>query len=106
MSPPGPWLVKWTKHVDMPAVPATREHVDESKLAVPCVAGPSDQVTVPSGLVAPVVLVSVTVAVHSDGWPATTVWSQTRAVVVGCAVGCEMLTVAVPVLVAWAVSPG
>ena len=83
MSPPGPWLVTWTEHVDIPAVPAAREHVDESKLAVPCVAGPSDQVTVPSGLVAPVVLVSVTVAVHSDGWPATTVWSQTTDVLVG-----------------------
>ena len=81
MSPPGPWLVTWTEHVDIPAVPATRAHVDESKVAVPCVAGPSDQVTVPSGLVAPVV--SATVAVHSDGWPATTVWSQTTDVLVG-----------------------
>jgi hypothetical protein len=83
MSPPGPWLVKWTEHVDIPAVPATRAHVDESKAPVPCVAGPSDQVTVPSGLVAPVVLVSVTVAVHREGWPATTVWSQTMDVLVG-----------------------
>jgi len=40
-------------------------------------------VTVPDGLVAPVVLVSVTVAVHVEGWFTTTGVSQESVVIVG-----------------------
>ena len=64
-------------------------------------------VTVPVGVVAPVVDVSVTVAVQDVAWLTTTVVGEHDiVVVVGCAAGCEMLTVALPVLVAWVVSPG
>lgn len=56
-------MVKWTEHAATPGVPATRVQVVESK--VPC-PSPSLKVTVPDGLVAPVVLVSVTVAVHVE----------------------------------------
>ena len=79
MLPPVPVPVKCTEHVETPAVPATRRHVDESKVpgSLPCA---SVQVTVPAGLVAPVV--SVTVTVHSEGWPMTTVVSQVTVVAV------------------------
>ena len=64
-------------------------------------------VTVPVGVVAPVVDVSVTVAVQDVAWLTTTVVGEHDiVVVVGCAAGCETLTVALPVLVAWVVSPG
>ena len=78
VSPPGPLLVKCTKHDDAAAaVVAARVQVDESKVPVPCVPGARDHVTVSVGLVAPIVLVSVTVVVQSEGWPTTTVWQTT-----------------------------
>jgi len=65
------------------------------------------KLTVPDGAVAPVVVESVTVAVQDVAWSiAVVVRVQDTVVVVGCAAGCEMLTVALPVLVAWVVSPG
>lgn len=61
--PPGAGVsVACTEHVAIPVVPATRLQVVKSKntIALPL------NVTVPKGLVAPLVLVSVTVAVHVE----------------------------------------
>ena len=66
MSPPGPEPVKCTEHVETPAVvPPDRLQVLESKVPEPG-EGFRVKVTRPNGLVAPVALVSVTVAVHVE----------------------------------------
>ena len=58
------------------------------------------KLTVPVGAVG-LAEVSVTVAVHAVGTPrATSEGAHATVVVVVCAAGCEMLTVALPVLVA------
>lgn len=56
--------VKLTEQVAVPAVPATRAQVLESK--DPGTTLEAMKVTVPNGLVTPVVLLSVTVAVHTE----------------------------------------
>jgi hypothetical protein len=53
-----------------------------------------ENVTVPVGLVAPVVAVSVTVAVHEDAVPTTTGEVHKTAVVVGCLATTAWVTVA------------
>ena len=84
-----------TEHVATAAVP-DRVHVPEGM-----------NVTVPVGVVAPVEDTSVTVAVQVVASPITTVvGTHATEVVVGCEVGCEMLTVALPELGEWLESPG
>ena len=83
MSPPGPEPVNFTEHVETPAVvPADRLQVLESNVPEP---GEEFRVKVtrPNGLVGPVALVSITVAVHREGWFTTTVVSQLTLVEVG-----------------------
>jgi hypothetical protein len=71
--------VKLTEQEADPALPAVRLQVVVSK-------EPTDgvlvNVTIPEGLVAPVALVSVTVAVHFEAWFMTTGVSQLRLVLV------------------------
>lgn len=65
------------------------EHVAEGPVVAACSVQdpPGVNVTIPVGTVAPVADVSVTVAVHVDGWPTTMLAGlQARVVVVGCAV--------------------
>src|SRR5256885_2268643 len=87
MSPPGPAPVKCTEHDVIPVDPATRVHVFESKLPVPWLPEAKTQLMSPVGVVAPEVLVSVTVAVHRDGcrprsigWLERAVAEESRAV--------------------------
>jgi len=62
--------------------------------------------TVPVGAVAPVPVVSVTVTVQLvNSLIAKVEGVHTTVVLVVCAAGCEMLTVVLPVLAAWIVSP-
>ena len=82
MSPPGPAPVKCTEHDVIPVVPAMRVHVFESKLPVPWLPEAKTQLMSPVGVVAPEVLVSVTVAVHRDGCPTTIIVSHETVVVV------------------------
>ena len=75
--------VKWTKQDEIPVVVATRLHVLESKDPGPAEPAFIVKVTVPVGLVGPVALVSVTVAVQVEAWFTTTGVSQLTLVVVG-----------------------
>src|SRR2546428_742849 len=88
--------------------PAVTEHVAVAPVPARVQLSTVVKVTCPVGVIAvPAVDESVTVAVQDVAWLTTTVVGEHDiVVVVGCAAGCEMLTVALPVLVAWVVSPG
>jgi hypothetical protein len=75
---PGVVGVKVEVQVDDPVVPARVQVVNDPVTPV------SESVTVPVGVVAPVVDVSVTVTVHVELWPTTTGLVQLTVVVVLC----------------------
>jgi hypothetical protein len=87
-------------HVAVAVVPL-RVHVENADPVTPVWV--TD--TVPVGVIAPVVEVSVTVTVHVDPWLATTGVVQETAVDVGWTPVCTT-TLVVPLLATWVVSPG